>query len=211
MNSSSESRYLRTLIAILRIVLGVIILVTWWENLQKGLYTAQGITDLLTHPDWGAFSNGGGALPGYQPIINATVLQVPGAFGAFQMVAELLIGLGLLFGALTPLAGAGASFFFLNLLLTYSATRRNGSGPMFCSSPWPSSSPSPVLDVNWASTRFCFANGANHHWEFFGNYLNSKIRSGKHPEWAIARIEGCFPGSSHPSIHFSLRSKHSGC
>jgi len=119
MNSSSESRYLRTLIAVLRIVLGVIILVTWWENLQKGLYTAQGITDLLTHPDWGAFTNGGGALPGYQPIIEATVLQIPGAFGAFQMVAELLIGLGLLFGALTPLAGAGASFFFLNLLLTY--------------------------------------------------------------------------------------------
>jgi len=119
MNSSSESRFLRTLFAVLRIVLGVIILVTWWDNLQKGLYTAQGITDLLTHPDWGAFPNGGGALPGYRPIIESTVLQVPGVFGAFQMVAELLIGLGLLFGALTPLVGAGASFFFLNLLLTY--------------------------------------------------------------------------------------------
>jgi len=119
MNPSSESRYLRTLFAALRIVLGVIILATWWNNLQKGLYTAQGVTELLTHPDWGAFSNGGGALPGYRPIIESTVLQAPGAFAAFQMVAELLIGLGLLFGALTPLAGAGASFFFLNLLLTY--------------------------------------------------------------------------------------------
>jgi uncharacterized membrane protein YphA (DoxX/SURF4 family) len=119
MHPPSESRYLRMLIAVLRIVLGLIILVTWWENLQKGLYTVQGITDLLTHPDWGAFSNGGGALPGYQPIIEATVLRVPGAFGAFQMMAEMLIGLGLLFGALTPMAGAGAGFFFLNLLLTY--------------------------------------------------------------------------------------------
>ena len=119
MNGNKETRNLRRYTAILRIVLGIIILVTWWENLQKGLYTAQGITDLLTHPDWGAFSNGGGALPGYRPIIEATILQFPGAFGAFQMVAEFLMGAGLLLGALTPLAGIGATFFFLNLFLTY--------------------------------------------------------------------------------------------
>ncbi|MCP4168798.1 MAG: hypothetical protein GY759_23275 [Chloroflexi bacterium] len=119
MNESSETRYLRTLIAILRIVLGIIILATWWENQQKGLYSAQGISDLFTHPDWGAFTHGGGSLLGYQAIIENTVLQVPGAFGALQMVGELLLGLALLVGGLTPLAAAGASFFFLNLLLTY--------------------------------------------------------------------------------------------
>jgi uncharacterized membrane protein YphA (DoxX/SURF4 family) len=119
MKENQEARNLRRYTAILRIVLGIIILATWWENLQKGLYTAQGITDLFTHPDWGAFSNGGGALPGYRAIIQATVLQVPGAFGAFQMVAEFLMGAGLLLGTLTPLAGLGATFFFLNLFLTY--------------------------------------------------------------------------------------------
>jgi uncharacterized membrane protein YphA (DoxX/SURF4 family) len=35
------------------------------------------------------------------------------------MVAEFLMGLGLLVGGLTPLAGAGAMLFFFNLFLTY--------------------------------------------------------------------------------------------
>lgn len=117
--NTNEGQQLRRYFAILRITLGVIILATWLENLQKGIYTAQGITDLFTHPDWGAFTNGGGALPGFKPIIENTVLQVPGLFAGFQMVAELLMGLGLLVGGLTPIAGAGATFFFLNLFMTY--------------------------------------------------------------------------------------------
>jgi uncharacterized membrane protein YphA (DoxX/SURF4 family) len=118
-NNSNEGRRLRRYFAILRITLGVIILATWLENLQKGIYTAQGITDLFTHPDWGAFTHGGGALPGFKPLIENTVLQVPGLFALFQMAAELLMGLGLLVGGLTPIAGAGATFFFFNLFLTY--------------------------------------------------------------------------------------------
>ena len=110
---------LRRVVAILRIVVGVIILVTWQENLSKGLYTAQGITDLFIHPDWGAFSNGGGALLGYRGLVESTILQMPGTFAAFQMIAELLMGLGLLVGGLTPLAGIGTTFFFFNLFLTY--------------------------------------------------------------------------------------------
>lgn len=119
MNNSNEGKRLRRIIAILRITLGVIILATWLDNLQKGIYTASGITDLFTHPDWGIFTNGGGALPGYQAIIENTVLQAPGVFAGFQMVAELLMGLGLLLGALTPIAGASATFFFFNLYLAY--------------------------------------------------------------------------------------------
>ena len=119
MTNTNDEQRLRQVVAILRITLGVIILATWFENLQKGIYTAQGITDLFNHPDWGAFANGGGALPGYKAIIENTVLAVPGVFAVFQMVAELLMGLGLLFGALTPLAGAGATIFFFNLFLTY--------------------------------------------------------------------------------------------
>ena len=83
------------------------------------MYTADGITDLFLNPDWGAFTQGGGALLGYRVVIENTVLQAPGLFGAFQLVAEFLMGLGLLAGGLTPVAGAGAVFFFLNLFLTY--------------------------------------------------------------------------------------------
>ncbi len=119
MNDSKEGRRLRRIIAILRITLGVIILATWLDNFQKGIYTAQGITDLFTHPEWGIFTHGGGALPGYQPIIENTVLRAPGVFAVFQMVAELLMGLGLLVGGLTPIVGAGATFFFFNLFLSY--------------------------------------------------------------------------------------------
>jgi hypothetical protein len=68
----TEAQWLRRGVALLRVTLGIIILVTWWENFQKGLYTAQGITDLFIHPDWGAFSNGGGALLGYRIIIENT-------------------------------------------------------------------------------------------------------------------------------------------
>ncbi len=119
MAKSRETQVTIRAVALLRITLGIIILATWWENLQKGIYTAQGITDLFLHPDWGAFTNGGGALPGYRPIVEATILQFPGAFAAFQLIAELLMGLGLLVGGFTPLAGAGATFFFFNLFLTY--------------------------------------------------------------------------------------------
>lgn len=119
MNTIKEERPLRNLIAVIRITLGIIILATWWENLNKGIYTAQGITDLFTHPDWGIFTNGGGALPGYRPLIENTILRAPGFFAVFQLVAELFMGLGLLIGALTPVAGAGAAFFFLNLFLAY--------------------------------------------------------------------------------------------
>lgn len=119
MTQSSDIRWTRRAVALLRITLGLLILATWWENLQKGIYTGQGITDLFTHPEWGAFPNGGGALLGYRALIEGTVLQFPRAFAAFQMIAEFLMGAGLLLGALTPLAGAGATFFFLNLFLTY--------------------------------------------------------------------------------------------
>ncbi|MCI0394545.1 MAG: hypothetical protein L0332_18370 [Chloroflexi bacterium] len=114
-----EGRRLRTAVAVLRMTLGVIILATWFDNLRKGIYTAQGLTDLFTHPDWGIFTFGGGAFLGYRGLVEATILQVPGLFATFQMVAELLMGLGLLLGALTPLAGVGATFFFFNLFLAY--------------------------------------------------------------------------------------------
>ncbi|MGB1249725.1 MAG: DoxX family membrane protein [Candidatus Promineifilaceae bacterium] len=115
MNTSTELNRIRSLVAILRIVLGVILLVTWYDNFTKGLYSADGITGLF---DW-IFNEVGGGPAWYRAVINSTVLAVPGLFGAFQMVAELALGLGLLFGALTPIAGLSAAVFFFNLFLSY--------------------------------------------------------------------------------------------
>ena len=40
MSESKDVYKLRRIVALLRITLGVILLVTWWENMQKGLYQA---------------------------------------------------------------------------------------------------------------------------------------------------------------------------
>ena len=116
MSESKDVRRLRRSVALLRITLGVIVLVTWWDNFQKEVYTADGIVGLFNY----IFDeNGGGTLLGYRAIIENTILQYPGAFAAFQMIAEFLMGLGLLVGALTRLASLGAILFFANLFLAY--------------------------------------------------------------------------------------------
>ena len=113
--SSSEIVSYRRAAAILRMTVGLIVLATWYDNLQKGVYTTGGIEGLFAY----IFNDAGGGPAWYRSIIQATVLQAPGAFASFQLVAELLLGLGLLFGGLTVLAGAGATLFFFNLLLAY--------------------------------------------------------------------------------------------
>jgi uncharacterized membrane protein YphA (DoxX/SURF4 family) len=116
MTESADARKLRRTVALLRVTLGVIILATWWDNFQKGIYSAEGIIGLFNY----IFNDtGGGALLGYRGLINSTILQFPGQFAAFQMIAEFLMGLALLVGLLTPLAGLAATFFFLNLFLAY--------------------------------------------------------------------------------------------
>lgn len=106
---------LRKVVAILRITLGIIILATWVDNLTKGVYSAGGISGLFEY----IFDETGGGSALYRSLIGGTILQVPGVFGAFQLVAEFLMGAGLLLGLFTPLAGLGAAFFFFNLLLAF--------------------------------------------------------------------------------------------
>lgn len=115
MRESNDVQRLRSLIAPLRITLGLILLVTWYDNLNKGLYSADGITGLFNY----IFNDVGGGAAWYRALIEGSILQVPGAFAGFQLVAELLLGLGLLFGGLTPIAGISAAIFFFNLFLSY--------------------------------------------------------------------------------------------
>ena len=104
---------LRQAAAVLRITIGVILVATWFENLQGGVYTADGIVGLFNY----IFHDQGGGPAFYRAIVNGTILQVPGLFAVFQLVAELLMGLALLVGLFTPLAAVGAALFFFNLFL----------------------------------------------------------------------------------------------
>lgn len=115
MTDNKEIGQFRTIVALLRITLGIILLVTWWDNYSKGVYTADGIRGLF---DW-IFNETGGGPGWYRAIINSTVLAAPGLFAVFQLVAELLLGLGLTFGGLTKVAGLAAAGFFANLFLSY--------------------------------------------------------------------------------------------
>lgn len=118
MSFSDETEKIRTVVALLRITLGIILLATWWDNLGKGLYSAEGLTDFFS---WlfDAESGNGSRLHGYKQLLDGTILRLPALFAGFQLVAELLLGLLLLFGLFTPLAGAAAAFFFANLFLAY--------------------------------------------------------------------------------------------
>ncbi len=120
MTKANDVTSLRQGVALLRIALGIIILVTWWDNLNKEptlLYSAEGLTSFF---NWLFDSNGNGSsLTFYKVIMDATILQVPGLFAIFQMVTELLLGIGLLVGGLTRFSGFAATLFFLNLFLSF--------------------------------------------------------------------------------------------
>ena len=115
MDESNEMKRMRRAVALLRITVGVVLLATWVENFTTGIYTADGITGLF---NW-IFNDTGGGPPFYRAAIEATILRAPGLFAAFQLVAELLLALGLIFGFLTPLIALGATFFFLNLFFAF--------------------------------------------------------------------------------------------
>lgn len=118
MEQEKEVNQLRTAVALLRITLGVILLITWYDNLRGGLYSAEGLRDFFS---WlfDAANGNGSSLLWYQSMLESAIAPIAGPFAAFQMIAELLMGLALLLGFLTPLFGLGAMFFFFNLFLAY--------------------------------------------------------------------------------------------
>jgi len=107
-----------TALALLRITLGVIILATWYGNLQDGLYTAEGLTGFI---NWlfDAENGNGSSLVFYEGFLQNVVAPLAGPFSTFQLVAEFIMGLALLLGGLTRLFGLLVMFFFLNLFFSY--------------------------------------------------------------------------------------------
>ena len=118
MNQNKEAKQLQAALALLRITLGVIILATWFDNLQKDLYTAEGLNGFLS---WLFDAQNGNAssLAFYKSFLYSTIMPIAGPFSTIQMIVEFLLGLTLLLGLFTRLAGFIAMFFFVNLFLSY--------------------------------------------------------------------------------------------
>jgi len=104
-------------VALLRITLGVILLVAWFDNLDKGLYTADGFEGFMNY----LFDENGNnsSLGFYKSILDAVVIPFAGPYGVFQAVIELIVALALVFGVGTRLASLVAAVFFGNLFLAY--------------------------------------------------------------------------------------------
>jgi uncharacterized membrane protein YphA (DoxX/SURF4 family) len=113
MSSPKEAQDLRSIVVLLRVVLGIILLVTWWENLNKGLYQAD---------NFAGFSNwlaDGHPIGWYRAFLTNVIAPIASIFGTFQMITELGMGIALLLGLFTFPAAIGATFFFLNLFVAY--------------------------------------------------------------------------------------------
>jgi uncharacterized membrane protein YphA (DoxX/SURF4 family) len=110
---SKDAYKLRRTVALLRVTLGVILLVTWWENLQKGLYQADNFANFVSS------LAAGHPIAAYRAFLTNGVVANATIFSTFQLITELGMGIALVLGLFTPLAALGATFFFLNLLLAY--------------------------------------------------------------------------------------------
>ena len=100
-------------ISLLRIMLGVLFLTTWYSNLTKGFYSPDGLVDFFSN----VFPQAENPLTWYAAFIDGVILPIRGFFAPFQLVTEFLIGLFLLLGFLTPLTSLAGIFFILNTFL----------------------------------------------------------------------------------------------
>lgn len=108
-STGSSARWL----AILRIMLGVIFLTTWFANLEKGFYTPAGLEDFFTR----TYPQSHNPITFYANFITGVLLPARAVFAPFQLVGELTLGVLLLLGVFTPVAGILGAFFLANIFL----------------------------------------------------------------------------------------------
>ncbi len=113
----NHNQQLETGIALLRITIGTVILASWYENLNSGLYTANGLTSFF---NWlfDADNGNGSSLIFYKTILDATVTPIVSIFVIFQLVTELALGFGMLLGVFTRFFSLVGMFLFLNIFLS---------------------------------------------------------------------------------------------
>lgn len=108
-----EPKISLTWVAGLRIMVGLMFLLTWLPNFLDGLYTPDGLLFFFTEE----FPQSENALGFYASFINGVILPIRNVFAPFQLVAEFLLGLAILLGAFTPLASIAGIFFLINTML----------------------------------------------------------------------------------------------
>lgn len=100
-------------IAVLRIVVGLMFLLTWLPNFLDGLYTPDGLLFFFTEE----FPQSENSLGFYANFIEGVIIPARHVFAPFQLVAEFLLGIAILVGAFTPLASLAGIFFLINTML----------------------------------------------------------------------------------------------
>ena len=95
----------RALLVLLRVYLGVVFLTAAWPKLSNwDVANTRNFFIQRSHEF-------------YRPFLEGVVLANPGVFNVLVPYGELLVGLALVAGALTRLAGAAAMFMTLNYML----------------------------------------------------------------------------------------------
>ena len=114
--STRENRT-ELLMAGLRIMMGVVFLAVWADNLRKGFYTPDGWANFVQHY---ADTTKVGA---YATVLNDYLIPHSWLFAYGQFAMEFVVfGMFLVFGVFTPVAGLLAAGFQLNLLVATSGT-----------------------------------------------------------------------------------------
>jgi len=104
--------HLRALAAF-RVMMGLLFLTTWFANVQKGFYTPSGLLHFFTD----VYPQSHNPISLYAAFIEHVLLPARAVFGPFQFVAELGLGISLLLGILTPIAGVAGALFLANIYL----------------------------------------------------------------------------------------------
>ena len=101
-------------LALLRIMIGLVFLTTWVNNLILGFYTPDGLERFFTED----FPQSENPLGFYAAFIEGVILPARAAFAPFQMIGELLLesGVGIFFLINTFLASFGHDWYWAYLM-----------------------------------------------------------------------------------------------
>jgi len=102
-----------SVIASLRILLGLMFLSMWLSNLLKGVYTPHGFLEFFTS----VFPLSQNPITWYAAFIQNIILPIRHIYAPFQMIVEFSIGISLLFGIFSRLSSLVGIFFLLNIYL----------------------------------------------------------------------------------------------
>ena len=100
-------------LALLRMMIGLMFITTWFSNMLKGFYTPDGLLNFFTN----VFPQSANPLTWYAVFIEDVVLPIRHIFAPFQLITEVGMGITLLFGFFTQFSSIAAVFFLLNTFL----------------------------------------------------------------------------------------------